>query len=86
MPTPSVVDILRHIAREEPLSSTVRAFRGLTREHLGQLLEEAAGRLTEAAVSSPEPRAGSPAPQPVPAAATPGGGSEPRPRGPRRGS
>ncbi|MCE9667424.1 ribonuclease HI family protein [Myxococcus stipitatus] len=45
MPAPSLVDILRHIAREEPLSSTVRAFRGLTREHLGQLLEEAAVRL-----------------------------------------
>ena len=45
MPAPSIVDILRHISREEPLQSTVRAFRGLTREHLGQLLEEAAGRL-----------------------------------------
>ncbi|MCP3061846.1 ribonuclease HI family protein [Myxococcus sp. K38C18041901] len=45
MPAPSLVDILRHIAREEPLSSTVRAFRGLTREHLGQLIDEAATRL-----------------------------------------
>ena len=45
MPAPSIVDILRHIAREEPLPATVRAFRCLTREHLGQLLEEAASRL-----------------------------------------
>ncbi|MHA7633206.1 ribonuclease HI family protein [Corallococcus sp. M7] len=45
MPTPSLVDVLRHIAREEPLTATVRAFRGLTREHLGQLLDEAAEQL-----------------------------------------
>jgi ribonuclease HI len=45
MPAPSLVELLRHIAREEPLTATVRAFRGLTREHLGQLLEEAAERL-----------------------------------------
>ncbi|MDY7228516.1 ribonuclease HI family protein [Hyalangium rubrum] len=44
-PPPSEADILRHIAREEPLTATVRAFRGLTRERLGQLLEEAAERL-----------------------------------------
>ncbi|WP_163786579.1 ribonuclease HI family protein [Myxococcus vastator] len=45
MPAPSIIDILRHIAREEPLQGTVREFRGLTREHLGQLIEEAAQRL-----------------------------------------
>ncbi|NBD11600.1 MULTISPECIES: ribonuclease HI family protein [Corallococcus] len=45
MPPPSLVDLLRHIAREEPLTATVRAFRGLTREHLGQLLDEAADQL-----------------------------------------
>ncbi|HVG62289.1 MAG TPA: ribonuclease HI family protein [Hyalangium sp.] len=45
MPKPTEADILRHIAREEPLTATVRAFRGLTRERLGQLLEEAAQRL-----------------------------------------
>ncbi|WP_246357605.1 hypothetical protein [Pyxidicoccus fallax] len=56
MPAPSIVDILRHIAREEPLPSTVRAFRGLTREHLGQLIEEAAGRLEALAASPAEPR------------------------------
>jgi ribonuclease HI len=61
MPTPSLVDLLRHIAREEPLTATVRAFRGLTREHLGQLLEEAAVQLggapREAASASSEPAA-----------------------------
>ncbi|RKH39031.1 RNase H, partial [Corallococcus llansteffanensis] len=46
MPPPSLVDLLRHIAREEPLTATVRAFRGLTREHLGQLLDEAADKLS----------------------------------------
>jgi ribonuclease HI len=66
MPAPSIVDILRHIAREEPLSSTVRVFRGLTREHLGQLLEDAAGRLGDGPLSSPEP------PSEPPAAAVPG--------------
>jgi len=48
MPAPSIIDILRHIAREEPLQGTVREFRGLTREHLGQLIEEAAQRLSGA--------------------------------------
>ncbi|RKH19772.1 reverse transcriptase-like protein [Corallococcus praedator] len=47
MPPPSLVDLLRHIAREEPLTATVRAFRGLTREHLGQLLAEAADTLAQ---------------------------------------
>ncbi|RUO87551.1 reverse transcriptase-like protein [Corallococcus sp. AB018] len=61
MPTPSLVDVLRHIAREEPLTATVRAFRGLTREHLGQLLDEAADQL------SGGPRdAGAPASEPAP--------------------
>ncbi|MFP2911028.1 ribonuclease HI family protein [Pyxidicoccus sp. 3LFB2] len=65
MPAPSVVDILRHIAREEPLSSTVRAFRGLTREHLGQLLDEAASRLAGEPVPLLAPPAESSA-QPLP--------------------
>jgi ribonuclease HI len=84
MPAPSVIDILRHIAREEPLPSTVRAFRGVTREHLGQLLEEAAGRLAEAAVLAPEARENSPA-RPVPrdAAVPLEGRGEPRPRAAR---
>ncbi|MFP2930334.1 ribonuclease HI family protein [Pyxidicoccus sp. 3LG] len=62
MPAPSIVDILRHLAREEPLTATVRAFRGLTREHLGQLLEDAAVRLggEPLAGPAPEPRAEAP--------------------------
>ena len=47
----ALVDILRHIAREEPLTGTVRAFPGLTREDMGRLLEAAAERLTEAPTS-----------------------------------
>jgi ribonuclease HI len=33
------VDILRHIAREEPLSATLKAFPGLTRDRLTRILE-----------------------------------------------
>ncbi|AGC47592.1 ribonuclease H [Myxococcus stipitatus DSM 14675] len=60
MPPPSIVDILRHIAREEPLSSTVRTFRGLTRERLGQLLDEAATRLDPASKAEDRAAAVSP--------------------------
>ncbi len=35
-------DILRHVAREEPLSITLKAFPGLTRERLTRLLEKMA--------------------------------------------
>ncbi|WP_225410792.1 ribonuclease HI family protein [Stigmatella hybrida] len=49
MPTPTEAEILRHIAREEPLTATVRAFRGMTRERLGQLLEQAAEQLAPSA-------------------------------------
>ncbi len=35
-------DILRHIAREEPLGATLRAFPGLTRERLSRMLERVA--------------------------------------------
>ncbi|QRK13824.1 ribonuclease HI family protein [Archangium violaceum] len=52
MAPPDLVDILRYIGREEPLSGTVRAFPGLTREDLSRLLETAAGRL---AALPPEP-------------------------------
>jgi ribonuclease HI len=45
MALPSEAELLRHLAREEPLTNTVRAFRGLTRERLGQLLEKLADRL-----------------------------------------
>ncbi|RKG77368.1 ribonuclease HI family protein [Corallococcus terminator] len=85
MPPPSLVDLLRHIAREEPLTATVRAFRGLTREHLGQLLDEAADALAKGPpVSAPsepalEPAAGSGPVAPSPtvesaAPIAPGGG------------
>ncbi|WP_224366770.1 ribonuclease HI family protein [Hyalangium versicolor] len=71
MPKPTEADILRHIAREEPLTATVRAFRGLTRERLGQLLEEAAEKL---AAGTAEPRAEAPAAAaPAPAAEEPRG-------------
>ncbi|AKF83193.1 ribonuclease HI [Myxococcus fulvus] len=74
MPAPSLVDILRHIAREEPLSSTVRAFRGLTREHLGQLLDEAATRL------DPSPQLGDEVARAPAEAVSPALPSEPLPR------
>ncbi|MCK8497127.1 ribonuclease HI family protein [Myxococcus fulvus] len=74
MPAPSLVDILRHIAREEPLSSTVRAFRGLTREHLGQLLDEAATRL------APSPPPGDEVARAPAEALSPPPPSEPLPR------
>jgi ribonuclease HI len=40
-------DILRHIALEEPLTATLRAFPGLSRERLTKILEEIASGLTE---------------------------------------
>ncbi len=69
LPT-ALVDILRHIAREEPLSGTVRAFPGLTREDMGRLLEAAAEHLLDRA----------PAPE------SPAGETEARPRRARRPS
>lgn len=44
-------DILRHIAREEPLASTCEAL-GLTREQAGRVLERAAQLLEQAAAPS----------------------------------
>jgi ribonuclease HI len=71
MPKPTAAEILRHLAREEPLTATVRAFRGLTRERLGQILEELAERLsTGAGELQPEPSA-PPAPPEEPRGATP---------------
>ncbi|HEY0093692.1 MAG TPA: hypothetical protein VGB96_05180 [Archangium sp.] len=52
---PTLVDILRHIAREEPLTGTVRAFPGMTREDMGRLLEAAAEHLTARFPESPPP-------------------------------
>lgn len=65
MAPPDLADILRYIGREEPLSGTVRAFPGLSREDLGRLLEAAASRL---AALPPEP---SPEPRPPPLAPGP---------------
>jgi ribonuclease HI len=45
MAPPTLADVLRHIARQESLTETVRAFPGLTREEVGRLLEVAAERL-----------------------------------------
>lgn len=68
MPKPTEADILRHIAREEPLTATVRAFRGLTRERLGQILEEAAQRLqgNEGTADEDAPASTSPAAEEFP--------------------
>ncbi|HEX8537378.1 MAG TPA: hypothetical protein VF664_07920 [Cystobacter sp.] len=60
---PTLADILRHIAREEPLTGTVRAFPGMTREDMGRLLEAAAEHLTA--------RPTSPSPPPPPGARRP---------------
>ena len=74
MAPPTLADILRHIAREEPLSGTVRAFPGLTREEVGQLLEVAAERL---APLLPQPVL---APAPKPAVEPSGPSEEKTPR------
>jgi ribonuclease HI len=56
MPLPTDAELLRYIAREEPLTDTVRAFRGISREHLGQMLEALAARLSPPTeVPLPEP-------------------------------
>ena len=59
MPLPSEADLLRYIAREEPLTDTVRAFRGVSREHLGQMLEALAARLS-APAEAPSPSESAP--------------------------
>jgi ribonuclease HI len=79
MPLPSEADLLRYIAREEPLTDTVRAFRGVSREHLGQMLEALANRLSAQAAEA------SKAPAPTESAPTvtdegKGGGKGPYPR------
>jgi ribonuclease HI len=74
-PKPTEAAILRHIAREEPLTATVRAFRGLTRERLGQLLEEAAARLEG---GEAEPPAEAPASAAASAEEAPARGATPR--------
>lgn len=76
MAPPTLADILRHIAREEPLSGTVRAFPGLTRQEVGRLLEVAATRL---APLLPEPVL-APPPAPESAMEAPGPVAEKAPR------
>jgi ribonuclease HI len=51
-------DILRHIAREEPLSATLKAFPGLTRERLARLLEKIADSQAVRNPPSPESNTG----------------------------
>lgn len=46
-------EVLRHIAKEEPLDSTLKAFPQLTREKLGKLLEKAAALAEEPARVAP---------------------------------
>jgi ribonuclease HI len=55
MASPSELDILRHIAREEPLTGTVRAFPGLTREDVGRMLESLVERLGGPGAKEPAP-------------------------------
>lgn len=64
MPLPSEADLLRFIAREEPLTDTVRAFRGMTREHVGQMLEALAARLSPLPAEE-SPKAAPPPPEPT---------------------
>src|SRR5215471_748858 len=48
MPTYRDADILRHVAREEPLSIPLKAFPGITRERLARLLERSAESMARA--------------------------------------
>lgn len=50
-------EILRHIAREEPLDATLRAFPALSRERLQKVLEEVADRLETVAADAVGPMA-----------------------------
>ncbi|HZI08385.1 MAG TPA: ribonuclease HI family protein [Archangium sp.] len=74
MARPSVHTLLRHIAREEPLSATVRAFPGLTREELGHMLESLADTLGGPVEERPSP------PKVESSAAMPLAGASPRMR------
>jgi ribonuclease HI len=63
MTPPDLAELLRYIGREEPLSGTVRAFPGLSREDVGRLLEAAASQLASRAA---EPRRPARTPPPLP--------------------
>lgn len=78
MPLPSEADLLRYIAREEPLTDTVRAFRGVSREHLGQMLEALAARLSASAEEPRKAPAPAPAEPAAPSVTGDGKGSFPR--------
>ncbi|MGA9522766.1 MAG: ribonuclease HI family protein [Myxococcaceae bacterium] len=69
MPAAKDGDILRHIAREEPLTSTLKSY-GLSREALTRLLERAA-ELVDQAPAPPRKVEAAPSP-PVKTAAAPG--------------
>jgi ribonuclease HI len=45
--SPKHASVLRHIAREEPLSATLKAFPGMTRERLAKILEQVANRIED---------------------------------------
>ena len=47
MASPKDAELLRHIAREEPLAATLKAFPGLRRERVTRLLEKMAGALEQ---------------------------------------
>jgi|SRR6218665_560796 len=53
MAPPDLAELLRYIAREEPLTGTVRAFPGFTREDVGRLLEAAATKLSARPPAAP---------------------------------
>ncbi|WP_375767211.1 ribonuclease HI family protein [Archangium gephyra] len=64
---PDLAELLRYIGREEPLSGTVRAFPGLSREDVGRLLEAAASQLAAQAPKLPaEPPRPARTPPPLP--------------------
>jgi ribonuclease HI len=68
MAPPTLVDLLRYIGREEPLTGTVRAFPGLTREDVRRLLDAAAERLAALPPESLPALPAAPAPTPEPVA------------------
>ena len=65
MPSSKDAEILRHIAREEPLSATAEAF-GLSRERIGKLLERVANQLETGTGELPEREAPAAVTAPVP--------------------
>jgi ribonuclease HI len=64
---PSDAEVLRFVAKHEPLQSTLEAFPGLEREHLQRLLERAASSLDISASKTlgSLPRLSTPAPERV---------------------